>query len=67
MKRLVLYLVAFVVAITITGTAAASVDDQATLQQILNYRHWALVNPEPLTTQIPISLATPIGMGAVAL
>ena len=56
MKRLVLCLVAFVITAAGGVVTAGRVDDEATLKQVLDYRHWALVNPEPLTTGIPASL-----------
>ena len=66
MKRLssrfsVLAVVAFM-----TGSTFVSAQDESTLRQLADYRHWTRINSEPVKvdTQAPASAVTSAGMSA---
>ena len=57
MSKLSFRLLAFAVAIALTGTVIATADDDAaTLHRISGYRHWTKVNPEPVVVPVPVNI-----------
>lgn len=61
MKRLSSKLSVLVTVAVIAGATAASSQDDSTLSQLANYRHWTRLNSEPVKVETQVSVAAVTG------
>lgn len=63
MKRLSSKLSVLITVAVMAGPAAASIQDDSTLSQLTNYRHWTRINSEPVKVETQVGVQALLSPG----